>query len=38
MRPVAWGDTLNEAQLTGMIYESLCGFNRVADEKKEVAK
>ena len=38
MRPVAWGDTLNEAQLTGMIYESLCGFNQVADEKKEVAK
>ena len=27
MRPVAWGSTLNEAQLTTTIYEGLCGLS-----------
>lgn len=27
MRPVAWGSTLSEAQLTQMIYNGLCGIN-----------
>ena len=27
MRPVAWGDTLREAQLTASIYEGLCGLD-----------
>ena len=31
MRPVAWGDTLREAQLTAAIYEGLCGLDRVVD-------
>jgi len=26
MRPVAWGSTLSEAQLTTTIYEGLCGL------------
>ncbi|MGI6233151.1 MAG: anaerobic glycerol-3-phosphate dehydrogenase subunit A [Prevotella sp.] len=38
MRPVAWGDTLNEGQLTTMIYEELCGLNRLNGGKKEVAR
>lgn len=38
MQPVAWGDTLAEAQLTSMIYEGLCGINRVAGNNKEVAR
>jgi len=35
MRPVAWGDTLREAQLTALIYEGLCGLNQVVDTRKE---
>ena len=31
MRPVAWGDTLREAQLTAAIYEGLCGLDQVVD-------
>lgn len=27
MRPVAWGDTLREAQLTAAIYQGLCGLD-----------
>lgn len=27
MRPIAWGSTLNEAQLTSTIYEGLCGLS-----------
>ena len=27
MRPVAWGSTLSEAQLTTTIYEGLCGLS-----------
>ena len=38
MRPVAWGDTLNEAQLTSLIYEDLCGLNQLAGEGKEIAR
>ncbi len=37
MQPVAWGDTLNEAQLTATIYQGLCGLNKFVD-KKEVEK
>ena len=29
MRPVAWGSTLSEAQLTTLIYEGLCGLKIV---------
>ena len=38
MQPVAWGDTLAEAQLISNIYEGLCGLNRVAGNDKEVAR
>lgn len=38
MLPVAWGDTLAEGQLMSLIYEGLCGFNRVAGNDKEVAR
>ncbi len=31
MRPVAWGDTLREAQLTAAIYEGLCGLDMAVD-------
>ena len=31
MRPVAWGDTLREAQLTATIYEGLCGLDMAVD-------
>ncbi|MDY3913082.1 MAG: anaerobic glycerol-3-phosphate dehydrogenase subunit A [Sodaliphilus sp.] len=37
MQPVAWGDTLSEAQLTATIYQGLCGLNKFVD-KKEVEK
>ncbi len=32
MKPVAWGATLNEAQLMGLVYEDLLGVNQFADE------
>ena len=36
MRPVAWGDTLREAQLTAAIYEGLCGLDMaVSNQGKE---
>ena len=36
MRPVAWGDTLREAQLTTAIYEGLCGLDTaVSNQGKE---
>jgi glycerol-3-phosphate dehydrogenase len=31
MRPVAWGDTLREAQLTATIYEGLCGLDKAVN-------
>ena len=31
MRPVAWGDTLREAQLTAAIYEGLCGLDQAVN-------
>jgi glycerol-3-phosphate dehydrogenase len=31
MRPVAWGDTLREAQLTAAIYEGLCGLDKAVN-------
>lgn len=34
MRPVAWGRNLDEAQLTDMIYEGLCGVNVYANRKE----
>lgn len=37
MKPVAWGQTLNEAQLTATIYEGLCGLNK-SMKKEEVEK
>lgn len=38
MMPVAWGDTLREAQLTATIYQGLCGLNQFVDKKEEVEK
>jgi glycerol-3-phosphate dehydrogenase len=39
MRPVAWGDTLREAQLTAAIYEGLCGLDTAVNiEGKEDAQ
>ncbi len=38
MMPVAWGDTLREAQLTATIYQGLCGLNQLVDKKEEVEK
>lgn len=35
MRPVAWGDTLKEAQLTQTIYAGLCGLDRVVTPDKD---
>ncbi|MDO4511070.1 MAG: anaerobic glycerol-3-phosphate dehydrogenase subunit A [Bacteroidales bacterium] len=32
MKPVAWGATLNEAQLIAMVYEDMCGLNQYAKE------
>ena len=32
MRPVAWGDTLREAQLTANIYEGLCGLDTAVNK------
>ena len=32
MRPVAWGDTLREAQLTAAIYEGLCGLDMAVNK------
>lgn len=34
MQPVAWGQTLSEAQLTSTIYEGLCGLNSISDRKE----
>lgn len=34
MKPVAWGDTLNEAQLTAFIYQGLCGLDMIAHGKE----
>ena len=33
MRPVAWGDTLREAQLTAAIYQGLCGLDSVVNRQ-----
>ncbi len=33
MKPVAWGDTLSEAQLTATIYEDLLGLNQYASKE-----
>ena len=33
MRPVAWGDTLREAQLTAAIYEGLCGLDTAVNHQ-----
>ena len=38
MQPVAWGDTLNEAQLTSMVYEDLCGLDQLTGGEKEIAR
>ncbi len=38
MMPVAWGDTLREAQLTATIYQGLCGLNQFVDKKEDVEK
>ena len=33
MKPVAWGDTLSEAQLTSTIYEDLLGLNQFSSKE-----
>ena len=35
MRPVAWGDTLREAQLTAAIYEGLCGLEQAVNTQRK---
>lgn len=36
MYPVGWGPTLNEAHLSAIIYQDLCGITTNASERKEV--
>lgn len=36
VRPVAWGETLEEAQLTSIIYEGLLGINQFANRKEDM--
>ncbi len=31
MRPVAWGESLSEAQLTAYIYQGLCGLDKIKE-------
>jgi len=38
MKPVAWGDTLREAQLTAIIYEGLCGLDMAVTAREEDAQ
>ena len=33
MHPVAWGETLSEAQFTSWIYEGVCGLSRFTGKK-----
>ncbi len=33
MQPVAWGETLSEAQFTSWIYEGVCGLSRFKEKK-----
>ena len=35
MRPVAWGDTLREAQFTASIYQGLCGLDTAINQQQE---
>ena len=35
MNPIAWGDTLNEAQFMSWIYEGVCGLNNDTNHKNE---
>lgn len=35
MKPVAWGTTLREAQLTATIYQGLCGLDKATVGRKE---
>jgi len=35
MQPVAWGDTLAEAQLTATIYQGLLGVDKLSNERRE---
>jgi glycerol-3-phosphate dehydrogenase len=34
MFPVAWGETLSEAQFTSWIYEGVCGLDAFADKDR----
>ena len=34
MRPVAWGDTLREAQFTASIYQGLCGLDTAINQQQ----
>lgn len=36
IRPVAWGATMREAQLTAAIYQGLCGLDKAVEVRKEV--
>ena len=35
MNPVAWGDTMNEAQFMSWIYEGVCGLKEDINDKNE---
>lgn len=35
MNPIAWGDTMNEAQFMSWIYEGVCGLSRNLNHKTE---
>ena len=35
MNPIAWGDTMNEAQFMSWIYEGVCGLNENNNDKNE---
>ena len=35
MRPVAWGDTLREAQFTASIYQGLCGLDSALENNRK---
>ena len=35
VKPIAWGSTLREAQLTATIYQGLCGLDEIVDRKED---
>jgi glycerol-3-phosphate dehydrogenase len=35
VRPIAWGDSLVEAQFTRWLYEGVCGLSEIVTNKEE---